>query len=59
MEDNHTDQALVERVKGGDKAAFDLLVRKYQNKVVGLVSRYVHDSSEVYDISQEAFIKAY
>ena len=59
MQDNHTDQALVERVKGGDKAAFDLLVRKYQNKVVGLVSRYVHDSSEVYDISQEAFIKAY
>ena len=54
-----TYQVLVERVQGGDKAAFDLLVLKYQNKVVNLISRYVHDSAEVYDVAQEAFIKAY
>jgi len=59
MGDNSTDQALVERVQGGDKAAFDLLVLKYQNKVVNLISRYVYDSSEALDIAQEAFIKAY
>ena len=59
MADNVTDQELVTRVQGGDKAAFDLLVLKYQNKVVNLVSRYVHDSAEVYDVAQEAFIKAY
>ena len=59
MSEYKADQALVERVQGGDKAAFDLLVLKYQNRVVNLISRYVYDSSEVYDVAQEAFIKAY
>lgn len=59
MGDQKADRALVERVQGGDKAAFDLLVLKYQHRVVNLISRYVHDSAEVYDVAQEAFIKAY
>jgi RNA polymerase sigma-70 factor (ECF subfamily) len=50
---------LVRRVQRGDKAAFDLLVRKYQGKVVNLVMRYVKDPSEAMDVTQEAFIKAY
>ncbi len=53
------DLRLVEKVKKGDKKAFDLLVLKYQQKVANIVSRYIHDSSEVFDVSQEAFIKAY
>jgi len=59
MGEQKVDQALVERVQRGDKAAFDILVRKYQHKVVKLVSRYVRDQSEVLDVAQEAFIKAY
>jgi RNA polymerase sigma-70 factor (ECF subfamily) len=59
MGDNESDQALVERVQGGDRRAFDLLVRKYQHKVVGLISRYVHDWSECEDIAQEAFVRAW
>ncbi len=54
-----SDQQLVKRVQGGDKRAFDLLVIKYQHKILGLVSRYVRDASEVQDVTQEAFIKAY
>jgi RNA polymerase sigma-70 factor (ECF subfamily) len=54
-----TDQELVERVQRGDSRAFDLLVLKYQHKIFGLISRYVHDSHEVQDVAQEAFIKAY
>lgn len=54
-----SDQILVARVQHGDKAAFDVLVRKYQHKIVKLVTRYVHDSSEALDVAQEAFIKAY
>ncbi|MBU3069910.1 RNA polymerase sigma factor RpoE [Aestuariicella sp. G3-2] len=54
-----TDQQLVERVQKGDKRAFDLLVLKYQHKMISVVSRYIHDSHEVYDVVQEAFIKAY
>ncbi len=53
------DAELVERVKQGDKKAFDLLVLKYQQKVANLISRYIKDSSEVFDVTQEAFIKAY
>jgi len=47
------------RVQKGDKSAFDLLVRKYQHRIAKLVSRYVYDRSEVEDVTQEAFIKAY
>ncbi|MFK8048253.1 MAG: RNA polymerase sigma factor RpoE [Halioglobus sp.] len=54
-----TDQQLVAKVQKGDSRAFDLLVLKYQHKIFGLISRYVHDSDEVQDVAQEAFIKAY
>ena len=53
------DKMLVEKVKKGDKKAFDLLVLKYQQKVANIISRYIHDHSEVFDVSQETFIKAY
>lgn len=53
------DQQLVERVQKGDKAAFDVLVLKYQHKIVKLISRYVRDHSEALDVAQETFIKAY
>ncbi|EAQ99376.1 RNA polymerase sigma factor RpoE [Congregibacter litoralis] len=54
-----TDKQLVVRVQKGDKSAFDLLVIKYQQKIMSLISRYVHDADEVQDVAQEAFIKAY
>jgi RNA polymerase sigma-70 factor (ECF subfamily) len=53
------DQMLVERVQKGEKAAFDLLIRKYQHRIVSLVTRYVSDPVEAQDVAQEAFIKAY
>lgn len=59
---NLLDEQLVERVQRGDKNAFNLLVRKYQHKVVNLVARYVNnpgDVPDVPDVAQEAFIKAY
>lgn len=57
--DRQIDQLLVERVQKGDKQAFDLLVLKYQNRIINLVSRFVSDYSEAQDVAQEAFIKAY
>lgn len=59
MGEQKVDQALVERVQQGDKAAFDVLVRKYQHRISKLIARYVKDHSEVQDVAQEAFIKAY
>jgi RNA polymerase sigma-70 factor (ECF subfamily) len=53
------DSELVRRVQGGDKTAFDTLVRKYQHKIAQLVNRYIKDPHEALDVSQDAFIKAY
>lgn len=54
-----SDQQLVKRVQQGDKRAFDLLVLKYQHKIISVVHRYVRDNADVQDVVQEAFIKAY
>lgn len=59
MSEQKTDQQLVEMVQQGNKAAFDLLVRKYQHKVLSLISRFVKNQGDVPDVAQEAFIKAY
>ncbi len=59
MTQDDSDQQLVVRVQAGDKAAFDLLVRKYQHRVLKLVGRFVSDAAEAEDVAQEAFIKAY
>jgi len=54
-----TDQQLVDQVFKGNKHAFDLLVLRYQHRILALVSRFIRDQSEVEDVCQEAFIKAY
>ena len=59
MATESTDAQLVRRVQKGDKGAFDLLVLKYQHKIVNLVMRYVRDPDQALDITQEAFLKAY
>ncbi|MGH8642563.1 MAG: RNA polymerase sigma factor RpoE, partial [Burkholderiales bacterium] len=59
MSDREVDQQLVERAQHGDKHAFELLVSKYQRKLARLLSRFIRDSTEVEDVTQEAFIKAY
>ena len=59
MTDRDVDQQLVERVQRGDKHAFDLLVSKYQRKLGRLISRFVRNSADAEDVTQDAFIKAY
>jgi RNA polymerase sigma-70 factor (ECF subfamily) len=59
MGDVELDQALVERVQKGDQRAFNLLVLKYQQKIIAVISRYISDWSECQDVAQEAFIRAY
>jgi RNA polymerase sigma-70 factor (ECF subfamily) len=59
MGTSQTDLELVQRVQSGDKRSFDILVLKYQHKVINLVLRYVHDHDTAEDVAQEAFIKAY
>ena len=59
MGTNLLDADLVKRVQAGDSGAFDILVQKYQHKVINLVGRFVSDQAECQDIAQDAFIKAY
>lgn len=59
MTDRDIDQQLVERAQLGEKRAFDLLVTKYQRRLGRLLSRFIRDSSDVEDVTQEAFVKAY
>lgn len=54
-----TDHELVRRVQAGDQSAFNLLVLKYQHRVLKLVGRFVNDPTEAEDVAQEAFLKAY
>ncbi len=53
------DQELVLRVQAGDKQAFDVLIMKYQQRIVHVITGFVHDPVEALDVAQEAFIKAY
>lgn len=53
------DHELVLRAQRGDKRAFGLLVDKYQRKLARLLSRMIRDQSEIEDVVQESFIKAY
>ena len=59
MSERQVDQKLVVKVQQGDKKAFDVLVLKYQHKVIKVIMRYVRDPSEALDVAQEAFLKAY
>jgi len=56
---NKTDKRLIARVQQGEKAAFDALVLKYRSRIVNLVSGFVHNQSDVLDVTQEVFLKAY
>jgi RNA polymerase sigma-70 factor (ECF subfamily) len=58
-DDSQTDRQLVTRVQHGERAAFDLLVIRYQSRVASIISRYIHDSQDVLDLTQESFVKAY
>ena len=53
------DLALVRRAKKGDYRAFDMLVLKYQSRVISTVFKYVKEKHLAEDIAQEAFIKSY
>jgi len=55
----NNDRQLVARVQKGDRRAFDLLVIKYQHRILALVGRFIPDFAEAQDVTQEAFIKAY
>lgn len=59
MNDRQIDQVLVERAQKGEQKAFEMLMSKYQRRLIRLISRFVKDEHEVNDVAQEAMIRAY
>ena len=59
MQINSSDAVLIQEIQHGNRNAFGILVTKYQHRVLRLIRRYVQDSQESLDVSQEIFIKAY
>ncbi|RZJ10275.1 MAG: sigma-70 family RNA polymerase sigma factor [Rubrivivax sp.] len=53
------DSLLVREAQGGSRAAFDMLVLKYQRRIERLLSRSVYDAADVADLCQETFLAAY
>ena len=53
------DLTVVRRVQGGDVAAFDQLVAKYRERVVGIVYNMTSNREDAADLAQDAFIKAF
>jgi RNA polymerase sigma-70 factor, ECF subfamily len=54
-----TDSDLIAAVLRGDTALFETLINKYQSRVFAMARRYARQESEVEDIVQEIFIKAF
>lgn len=59
MNDRQIDQALVERAQQGEQKAFELLMLKYQGRLIRLISRFIKDEHEAHDVAQETMIRAY
>lgn len=59
MGEEITDDVLIKRVQDGDSRAFDLLVVKYQQRVLAVISRYVRDWGDAQDVAQDTFVRAY
>jgi RNA polymerase sigma-70 factor, ECF subfamily len=59
MTEADLDTMLVQRVLAGEMQAFDLLVRRYQPKVMAAIARLVRDRTECEDIAQEVFLRVY
>jgi RNA polymerase sigma-70 factor (ECF subfamily) len=59
MEKQDPDAELVRLAQAGDERAFEALVVKYQRRIAKHVARYVRNASDVEDVVQEAFIRAY
>src|SRR2546426_218013 len=53
------ERTLVKRAKAGDMAAYDELVRRYQERIYATVYHMTSNHEDANDLAQEAFIKAY
>jgi RNA polymerase sigma-70 factor (ECF subfamily) len=54
-----SDARLIEEVRQGDHSAFEGLVRRYENRLIGVLLRFVRDRELARDLAQETFLRVY
>ncbi|MCR5535862.1 MAG: RNA polymerase sigma factor RpoE [Succinivibrio sp.] len=54
-----SDVEIVRQIQAGDKNAYNLLVIKYQHKIIQVILKFIPNNADANDVAQEAFIKAY
>lgn len=54
-----SDEELVEKIKKGDIDAYEEIIKKYENKVCGIIYHMIKNQNDVEDLAQEVFIKVY
>ena len=54
-----SDAELVERCRRADAAAFDLLIERYQRRVIGLCLRHLRSYEEACDLAQDVFVQVF
>ncbi|KPU82311.1 RNA polymerase sigma factor RpoE [Psychromonas sp. PRT-SC03] len=59
MSERDLDLQLIKRIQCGEQVAFTLLVRKYQNRIANILTRYIRNSGDIPDVAQEVLIKVY
>jgi RNA polymerase sigma-70 factor (ECF subfamily) len=56
---DQSDEALVHRVRSGERELFGVLVDRYKRGIANFIGATVRNSSETADLSQETFLRAY
>jgi Sigma-70 region 2 len=54
-----TDQEIVERVKAGDTALYEIIMRRYNQRLYRVARAILRDDAEAEDVMQDAFVRAY
>ena len=57
MDQNPTDETLLEQAGAGDRRAAAMLIRRHSPRLLGLATRMLNDSAEAEDVVQDAFIR--
>src|SRR5690242_9253983 len=54
-----TDEVVVERVKSGDTALYEIIMRRYNQRLYRVARAILHDDAEAEDVMQDAYVRAY
>jgi RNA polymerase sigma-70 factor (ECF subfamily) len=54
-----SDHQLIEKVRGGDEAAFGEIISRYKNSITNFLYRFLNDYEEAVDLAQETFVRVY